>query len=119
MITDHPYSEAENVVIENSKILEIRKNIVESVSNQILAEFLGVVKLSKKGSQILLDKYDKLSKSHKGKFHNAPSLKKAYLTDMIQELIDSGYFIKPIFIDAKWDEIDTPQDFKRAKKFFN
>jgi len=117
--TDHPYSEAENVVIENGKILEIRKNIVESVPRQILAEFLGVVKLSKKGSYIIVEKYDKLLKSHKGKFHNAASLKKAYLTDMIQELIDSGYFIKPIFIDAKWDEIDTTQDLKRVEQLFD
>jgi len=74
--------------------------------------------LSKKATQILLEKYDALSKSHKGKFHNAPSLKKACFSDMIQELIDSGYFIEPIFIEGKWCEIDTTQDLERAKQFF-
>ena len=47
-----------------------------------------------------------------------PSLKKACFSDMIQELIDSGYFIEPIFIEGKWCEIDTTQDLERAKQFF-
>lgn len=117
--TDHPYSEAENVLIENNKILEIRKNIPESAPNQILAEFLGLIKLSKEGAKILVEKYDKLSLSHQGKFHHAPSFKNAYLTDMIQELIDSGFSIEPIFIQAKWCEIDTTQDLKRAEQLFD
>jgi len=116
--TDHPYSEAENVLIENNKVITIKKNINKSSKNQIIAEFLGLVKLSKNGCQILLKKYDELSKSHKGKFHTAPSFKKAYLTDMLQELIDSGYDIEPLFFEGKWCEIDTPQDLERAKKFF-
>ena len=116
---DHPHSEAENAVIENGRVIEIRKNITKSTSNQILTEFLGLFKLSKKGSQVLLEKYDKLSKYHKDKFHNAPSLKNAYLTDMIQELIDSGYLIEPIFIEGKWYEIDTRQDLKKAEQFFD
>ena len=116
---DQLLSEAENAVIENGRVIKIRKNITKPASNQILTEFLGLFKLSKKGSQILLEKYDKLSKYHKGKFHKAPSLKNAYLTDMIQELIDSGYLIEPIFFEGKWYEIDTSQDLKRAEQFFD
>ena len=45
-----------------------------------------------------------------------PSLKKAVLTDMLQELIDSKIIILPIIISGKWYEIDTPQDLDFAKK---
>jgi len=116
---DQSLSEAENAVIENGRVIKIRKNITKPASNQILTEFLGLFKLSKNGCQIILEKYDKLSKYHKGKFHNAPSLKNAYLTDMIQDLIDSGYLIEPIFFEGKWYEIDTSQDLKRAEQFFD
>ena len=57
-----------------------------------------------------------LEKTHIGKFHNAPSLEKAYLTDMLQELINSGVKVSPIIINGNWCEIDTPQDIEIAKK---
>jgi choline kinase len=48
-----------------------------------------------------------------------PSLKKAVLTDMLQELIDSKIIILPIIISGKWYEIDTPQDLEMVKKKIN
>ena len=112
----HPKSEADNVLLENNKILKIKKNIKESKSTQKLGEFIGLMKLSKNGAKIFVEKYEHLLKSHKGKFQNAPSLKKAYLTDMIQELIDSGFLVKPIIINGKWHEIDTPEDLQTVRK---
>ena len=93
----HPKSEAENVLFDNDgKIIELRKNIQKP--NSVIGESLGLMKLSKKGSKIFLDKYSELKNSHEGKFHNAPSLERAYLTDMLQELINSGLKISPIII---------------------
>ena len=112
----HPKSEADSVLMENNKILKIRKNIKESKSTQNLGEFIGLMKLSKKGAKIFVEKFNHLMESHKGKFHDAPSLKKAYLTDMIQELVDSGILVEPIIINGKWCEIDTPQDLQLARK---
>jgi len=114
----HPKSQADNVLLQNNKILKIRKNIKESKSTQNLGEFIGLIKLSKNGAKIFVEKFNHLIKSHKGKFHNAPSLKKAYLTDMIQELIDSGFLVEPIIINGKWYEIDTYKDLERARKIF-
>ena len=115
----HPKSEADNVLINDNEILEIRKNISECKKNEKIGEFLGLMKLSKKGSRVFLEKYSELKMSHKGKFHNALSLEKAYLTDMLQELIDSGIRISPIYISGKWCEVDTPQDLDIARKIFD
>ena len=114
--TQHPKSEADNVLMENNKIIKIKKNIIESNSKQNLAEFVGLMKLSKKGSKIFVEKFNHLMKFHEGKFHDAPSIKKAYLTDMIQELIDSGFLVEPIIINGKWYEIDTPEDLQAVRK---
>ena len=97
----HPQSQADNVLINGDEILQIRKNILKCEKKEKIGEFLGLMKLSKRGSKIFLDKYSELEMSHKGKFHNAPSLEKAYLTDMLQELIDSGIRISPIYISGK------------------
>jgi choline kinase len=114
---EHPLPEAENVLLNNkNQILEIKKNIQNE--NEKVGEFLGLIKMTEKGSQIFLEKINNLQKNHTGKFHNAISLEKGYLTDMIQELVDSSIEITPSFISGKWCEIDTKQDLERASEKF-
>ena len=114
----HPTSQADNVLINGDEILQIRKSISKCKKNEKIGEFLGLMRLSKKGSKILLDKYSELEMSHQGKFHDAPSLEKALISDMLQELIDSEINVEPIYVSGKWCEIDTPQDLTTAKKLF-
>lgn len=114
--TQHPKTEAENVLLDKSKrIVNIKKNI-KNDSN--VGEFIGIMKLSKKGSEIFIRKYNELIKTHVGIFHEASNILKGYLTDMIQELIDSKIEIEPVLISGKWCEIDTMQDLKKAEKIF-
>ena len=115
--TSHPLSEAENVLLDDNKnILKIQKNIKSH--EESVGEFLGLVKLSSNGAKIIADKFEYLLTNHKGKFHDAISLKKAYITDFIQELINSKIIVTPIFISGKWCEIDTNQDLEIAQKMF-
>ena len=110
----HPLSEADNVLIDESgKIIEIRKNIQKPNSN--IGEFLGVVRLSSKGSSLFLKRY---SEPHVGTFHSSPSIKQSILPDMLQELIDLGINVEPVMISEKWSEVDTPQDLDFARKNF-
>ena len=83
-----------------------------------MGEFVGLMKMTEIGSKIFLKKINRLQKNHQGKFHNAQSLEKGYLTDMIQEMIDSSIQITPMFISGKWCEIDTKQDLENAIKKF-
>ena len=115
----HPKTEADNVLINNGKILKIKKNITQCKDNEVIGEFIGIMKISEKEIKNFKNVFYKLKKSHDGRFHNAPSLEKAYLTDMLQELIDLGVNISPITVDGKWCEIDTPQDLERAREILN
>ena len=116
--TAHPKSEAENVELNsNEDIIKIKKNIQNTENN--VGEFLGIIKFRNMGSEVFVKKYDELIKNSNGLFHEAPSILKAYVTDMIQELIDSNIKIKPILISGKWCEIDTMQDLKNAEKIFS
>ena len=115
--TEHPKLEAENVEIKNNgDIIQIRKNI-ENINNNV-GEFLGIIKFANKGSEIFIKKYEELVNNNNSLFHEAPSILKAYVTDMIQELIDSNIKIKPILVSGQWCEIDTMQDLKNAEKIF-
>ena len=113
----HAISEAENILFDNSRnILEIRKNIRNS--NLEIGEFLGIIKLSNNGCKLLLKRYDEIRNDKCGRFYDTKSLTKAYLTDMIQKLIESKIEVKPILISGKWCEIDTIEDLKRAENMF-
>ncbi len=74
------------------------------------------MKLSKNGAKVFVEKFNHLMIFHEGKFHDAPSIKKAYLTDMLQELIDLGITVEPIIINGEWYEIDTLQDLQMVRK---
>ena len=115
--TEHPKLEAENVLVDKEKnILTIKKNIKNGGYD--VGEFLGIIKFSKQGGKIFVQKYEEALERNEEKFHDSSSLLKAYLTDMLQELIERGIKIQPVFISGKWCEIDTMQDLKRAEKKF-
>ncbi len=115
----HPISEAENVLVENGRIIQIKRNISKSLHNQQIGEFLGAMMISSDHVKILLERHSNLKKSHRGTFHNSPSLSKAYITDMLQEIINSGIKVYPVFTEGGCFEIDTPEDLKNAEKSIN
>ena len=116
---DNPKSEADKVLIKDDKVIQISaKNIGMKNNDNYIGEFLGLMKLSPKGSKILIEQYEKLENSHIGKFHDAPSFKKAKFVDILQELLSLGIIITPVSIIGKWCEIDTKHDLEIAKKMF-
>ena len=117
LCNSHPLDEP--VLINQKKVLRISyKQTDTMIENQTVGEFLGVIKLSANGSRTIIKKYEELEKSHVGRFHDANSLEKAKLADILQELIDSKIEISFIAVNGKWCEIDTPKDLERARKKF-
>ena len=117
LCNSHPLDEP--VLINQKKVLRISyKQTDTMIKNQTVGEFLGVIKLSANGSRTIIKKYEELEKSHVGRFHDANSLEKAKLADILQELIDSKIEISFIAVNGKWCEIDTPKDLERARKIF-
>ena len=111
----HPISEAELVKVEGERIVRIGRNIFPP--DEAYGEFIGLAKFSRKGAEILKASYEWAVQNYgAGAFHRAPSLEKAYFTDMIQELIDQGYPVIHIDISGGWAEIDTLEDFEKVNK---
>lgn len=118
--TDHPVAEAANVLIKNNSILKIGHHTTRfgEYTDDMIGEFLGIMKLSKKGSKILLDRYEELEKLHKGEYYERPSFEFAYIVDILQDLVDHEIIVNPIRVSGDWSEIDTIQDLKNSKKKF-
>ena len=115
---ENPIEEADKVAISDGKIKRIFKDMKEIDENLEIGEFIGLMKLTKDGSNNFNYVYDKLDISKNGKFHDALSFKKAKLVDFLQEIIEHGIEIEPTIINGKWCEIDTPEDLELAKKLF-
>ena len=111
----HPIKEAEKVVVKDNNITKLGKSINV---NEAYGEFIGLARFTKKGAEILKKEYKRVKKQigSNSPFHEALSLEKAYLTDMVQELIDKGYAVKNVDIKGKWMEIDTIEDFQEAER---
>ncbi|MFW9873187.1 MAG: NTP transferase domain-containing protein [Candidatus Thorarchaeota archaeon] len=115
--TKHPTDEAELVLVENGKVTHLSKFYNPDMA---YGEFIGLGKLSKKGAEIFTRNYNR-AKNNKtcrfiGRFHDATTIEKAYLTDMFEELILRGYLIYSVDIEGGWVELDTSEDYEYAKQ---
>lgn len=113
----HPVSEAELVTVENGRVVKIGKEVVSP--EEAHGEFIGLAKFTRGGAEAMKAAYHQAKKSPAAPFQHAASLEQAYLTDMIQELVNSGAVVHSVDIEGGWMEIDTPQDLERARKLFN
>jgi choline kinase/ubiquinone/menaquinone biosynthesis C-methylase UbiE len=112
--TLHPESQAEKVVVEDRRVVEIGKHLP---SNRAHGEFIGLAKFSQRAARLMRDHYFQIRDNYLTRpFHKAPNIRVAYLTDMIQDLIDLGVRVEPVDIWIDWAELDTPQDLARARQ---
>lgn len=118
---DHPISEAELVFSENRKTVTLIRK--DADFKNAFGEFLGVAYFSRKGAKILKDVFYDLSQYYYENphqtFHTAKSFKKAYLTDMLQEIINRGYSVDLVQIKGNWTEIDIPRDLTVSEQFWS
>jgi phosphoenolpyruvate phosphomutase len=111
---DHPITEAENVIFNsNNEVEKIGK--INKGNQDIHGEFIGMIKLSERGTKIFKENFHRLKKIYWNKpFQRAKTFQKAYLTDFIQELVDVGIKVHCVIIESGWKEIDTVEDYKKA-----
>ena len=105
---DHPTNQADKVLIKNDRIIDIGKNLAEDKAN---GEFLGITKIRKKICNILINHYKTLKKTKQ--------TRKLQIHHFFRYLIKKNINIKPTYVNGKYMEIDTFNDFKIAKEMFN
>jgi choline kinase len=112
--TDHPIEQAENVIFDaDNNVVEAGKIVTNK--NDVHGEFIGMMKCSKKGGEILKRHFNRAKKLFWGKpFQRAKTFEKAYLTDMIQDMVDMGVKVHCVIIEQGWMEIDTIQDYEKV-----
>ena len=115
--TDHPLPEAEVCELDTrGGVAKVGKRAVPV--ERAWGEFIGLARFSAAGARAMTDAWRALKASYRGReeapFQRAPHFRVAYLTDLLQHLIDSGVTVTPVPIFGRWREIDTVQDLERA-----
>ncbi len=115
---EHPIEEAENVIFNsNNEVVKIGKIATEK--QEVHGEFIGMMKLTHHGTEIFKQNFHRVKDLYWNKpFQRAKTFQKAYLTDMIQELVDIGIKVHCVIIERGWKEIDTVEDYQKALKEF-
>lgn len=112
--TEVALEELEMVYFDSeNRVQEIGKKLTEEYETQ--GQFIGIVKCSHRGINILKRNYDRVVRLYIGKaFHQAEVFEKGWLTDIFQEMTELGVPLHCVIIERGWMEIDTPEDYKRA-----
>lgn len=103
---DDPLSDAESLRIDkNNNILEIGQK--PSSLAQIDAQYMGLIKLSGAGANLFRQNFHKGLRS--GSI-NQRTPEKAYMTDLLQMMINEGCKLSAVKIKGSWVEVDTVKD---------
>ena len=117
--TEHPLDEGEVAdLMPDGSVARVGKRALPPAD--AIGEFIGLTKLGARGAATVARALDGLARRFDGRdhepFQRARTYRNAYLTDLWQELVDTGIRIDPVLIDGCWREIDTGQDLERARQ---
>lgn len=113
---DHPPEQAELTVVDGPRVLAVGKHVTPD--EDPLGEFIGLAKFSARGAALLRETYRDV-RARLGDdepFQAAKMFRKAYLTDLFEEMIQRGIEIEAVPIDGGWREIDTVEDLARVSR---
>ncbi len=107
-----PGTIAESLRLDGDRILEIGQPLHAS---QPLPEgqYIGLARFRGSGVSALAETYHELSGRYRGKpWRNAARFELAFMTDLLQELIDRGVDVRAVPINRGWIEFDSKDDYE-------
>ena len=115
--SQHPETDAEKLRADGTRVLEISRTIASEAAQ---GEFIGVMKLSQSGALELGDAFDRAQHTYGGgMFREGRSFQKAYLLDLLQEMLEAGSSMHRENTAGGYMEIDTVQDLAMAQGWWD
>ncbi len=108
--------DTESLVLDkNNNIISLGKTNPKPA--QIHGRYVGLLKFSKQAITEVLSLYDtaKLNYWNIPWQHSPTGLRQAYMTDLLQEIIDTGNKVKALVINGGWLEFDTNEDYEKQQ----
>jgi choline kinase len=110
--SEHPETDAEKLRADGARVLEISRTIPSDAAD---GEFIGVMKLNQRGARLFTDAFDRAQRAYgAGLFREGRTFQKAYLLDLLQEMLEAGAPMQRENTAGGYMEIDTRQDLAMA-----
>jgi choline kinase len=114
--TQHPETDAEKLRADGKRVVELSRTIP---SEQADGEFIGVMKLSSAGAADFVAAFDHAERVYGGQiFREGRSFQKAYLIDLLAEMLEHGASMQREDTHGGYMEIDTVQDLSMAERWW-
>ncbi len=114
--SQHPETDAEKLRADGSRVLELSRTIV---SESAQGEFIGVMKMTAEGSGSLLEHFDRAKEQYQGQvFREGRTFERAYLIDLLQQMLEHGVEMHREDTRGGYMEIDTLQDLSLAETWW-
>ncbi len=114
--SQHPESDAEKLRAEGSRVVEISRRIP---SDGASGEFIGVMKLTAGGATELLSAFDRAAAAHRRTvWREGRTFEKAYLIDLLQDMIEGGAEMHRVDTPGGYMELDTLEDLALARSWW-
>ena len=114
--SQHPETDAEKLRAEGDRVVEISRKIP---SDRASGEFIGVMRMTAEGAARFLDRFDEAAAAFAGKpYREGRTFEKAYLIDLLAEMLEKGEAIHRVDTHGGYMEIDTVQDRSMAEQWW-
>jgi L-glutamine-phosphate cytidylyltransferase len=114
--TRHPETDAEKLRADQDRVVEISRKILPEDAS---GEFVGVAKFTPTGAAELCRAFDRArDRCAGGMFREGRSFEKAYMIDLLQDMIEQGSAFRRANTHGGYMEIDTLQDRELAPSWW-
>lgn len=115
--TQHPETDAEKLSAEGRRVTALSRRIS---SEHAQGEFIGVLKATPAGASTLVGGFDRAAQLFAGgEYREGRSFERAYLIDLLAELLEAGVPMYRENTAGGYMEIDTLEDLSLAETWWN
>jgi choline kinase len=105
--------DSESLQIDQSGMI-IELGRPKPLQKDVHARYVGLLKFDDEGTnafKVAYDRHAEVNLTRNVPWYNSRSFRQAYMTDMIQAVVDDGIEVQAIKIARGWLELDTKKDF--------
>lgn len=114
--SQHPETDAEKLIADGRRVTAISRHIP---SDAATGEFIGVMKLTAEGARVLREGFARARAAYAGgPYREGRTFERAYLIDLLAELLEAGTPMYREDTPGGYMEIDTVQDLSLAERWW-
>ena len=96
----------------------VRLGYPQPSHERIDGRYVGLLRFDATGVEIVKEVYDRARQRFAGRpWQTATTFERGYMTDLLQEIIDTGHRVEPIVVERGWLEFDTEDDYRLATEW--